>query len=100
MPLISIIYIVLVHNYNTIKYICFIRSRQRAGMSSRENNNAREREHPYITEIEELTQQALNYADGWIRWSHRDRGVDAASTGLLPPARTKSITSQQINSSK
>jgi hypothetical protein len=34
-----------------------------------------------------LKQQALDYGDG-------------ASDGLLPPARTKSITSQQINSSK
>jgi len=31
-PLISITYLMLVHNYNTIKYICFISPRQRAGM--------------------------------------------------------------------
>ena len=33
-PLVSITYLPLIHNYNTIKYICFISSRQRAGMSS------------------------------------------------------------------
>jgi len=33
--LISITYLVLVHNYNAIKCICFISPRQRAGMSSR-----------------------------------------------------------------
>jgi len=32
--LVSITYLVLVHNYNTIKYICFIRPHQRAGMLS------------------------------------------------------------------
>jgi len=36
-PLISIIYLALVHNYNTIKYICFINPRQRVGISSRNN---------------------------------------------------------------
>ena len=35
--LISITYLVLVHNYDTIKCICFISPRQRAGMSSRCN---------------------------------------------------------------
>jgi len=34
-PLIFITYLALVHNYNTIKCICFINSRQRAGKSSR-----------------------------------------------------------------
>jgi hypothetical protein len=34
-PLISITYLVLVHNYNIINYICFISSRQRAGKLSR-----------------------------------------------------------------
>ena len=34
-PLISITYLALVHNYNTIKYICFISPRQRVGKSSR-----------------------------------------------------------------
>jgi len=34
-PLISITYLALIHNYNTIKYICFISSRQRADMLSR-----------------------------------------------------------------
>jgi hypothetical protein len=29
-PLVSITYLVLVYNYNTIKYICFISLRQRA----------------------------------------------------------------------
>jgi len=31
-PLVSITYLALIHNYNTIKYICFISPRQRAGM--------------------------------------------------------------------
>jgi hypothetical protein len=31
-PLVSITYLALIHNYNTIKYICFISLRQRAGM--------------------------------------------------------------------
>jgi hypothetical protein len=31
-PLVSITYLALVHNYNTIKYICFINPRQRADM--------------------------------------------------------------------
>ena len=30
--LVSITYLTLVHNYNTIKYICFINSRQRVGI--------------------------------------------------------------------
>jgi uncharacterized membrane protein len=34
-PLISITYLALVHNYNIIKCICFINPRQHAGMSSR-----------------------------------------------------------------
>jgi hypothetical protein len=33
--LVSISYLVLIHNYNNIKYICFISPRQRAGMPSR-----------------------------------------------------------------
>jgi hypothetical protein len=32
--LVSITFLALVHNYNTIKYICFISSRQRASMPS------------------------------------------------------------------
>jgi hypothetical protein len=36
-PLIFIIYLALVHNYNTIKYICFINPRQRPSMPSRNN---------------------------------------------------------------
>ena len=35
MPLISITDLALIHNYNTIKCICFISQQQRAGMSSR-----------------------------------------------------------------
>jgi hypothetical protein len=31
-PLVSITYVALVHNYYTIKYICFISPRQRAGI--------------------------------------------------------------------
>jgi hypothetical protein len=34
-PLVFITYIALVHNYNIIKYICFISPRRRAGMPSR-----------------------------------------------------------------
>jgi hypothetical protein len=34
-PLVSITYLALVHNYNTIKCICFISPRQCTGMSSR-----------------------------------------------------------------
>jgi len=43
-PLISITYLALVHNYNTIKCICFISPRQRAGIWSRVCVCVRERE--------------------------------------------------------
>ena len=70
-PLIAITYLALVHNYNTIKCICFINLRQRAGMSSRiyiyilcvcvcvcvcERERERERER----------EMAQNYPRGWV----------------------------------